>query len=89
MMKASKVYVFRVTVEGRGTFPIDMLRYDRCVPRTGDDVHAIVMASIAERPLETRKVSLQMYSTSKEGPTKDRWKSFGWEVIAIEETTFR
>lgn len=78
-MKASKLYLFRLTVEGSGDFPVDMLRYDRCIPFTGEDAHKVGAYS-----LEKRKVLLQMYSASKEGATKDRWASFGWKVISQE-----
>lgn len=81
-MKTSKLYVFRLTVEGQGTFPIDMLRYDRCVPSDGEDAHKVGAYS-----LEKRRVQLQMYSANKEGATEGRWASFGWKVIAQEPFT--
>lgn len=80
--KASKIYVFHLTVEGKGQFPYDMLRYDRCVPKTGDDVYNMNTSS-----LYLRQVHLQMYSANKNGPTKDRWESFGWKVFYQEPTT--
>lgn len=79
-MKVSKLYLFRLTVEGHGSFPIDMLRYDRCIPFTGEDAN-----KIQDLPsLNKRTVQLQMYCPLKEGATKDRWASFGWKVISQE-----
>ena len=63
-----------ITVSGSGTFPYDMLRYDRCVPATESDSY--VMAGT-----EQRKVTLIMFSSLRNGgPTDDRWKSFSWKV---------
>jgi hypothetical protein len=81
MHKLSKFYIFHLVVEGKGFFPLDMLRHDRCVPRTSEDVDRISAAAFDTK----RCVKLQMYSASKEGPAKDRWASFGWRVLAVEE----
>ena len=81
-MKASRIYVSLLTVEGRGDFPWDMLRYDRCVPYTGEDASKMDRIS-----LETRTIRLQMYSVVPAGPTVDRWKSFGWTVVSSEAVT--
>lgn len=81
MHKLSKLYVYRITVEGKGHFPIDMLRHDRCVPYNDLSVSRI------ERVLydTTREVRLLMYSSNQLGPTFDRWASFGWHVTYQEE----
>lgn len=55
------------TVEGKGTFPLDMLRYDCAWP--SHDASTIVMTA-------QRSVSLASYQE----PTTDRWRSFGWTV---------
>ena len=72
-----KLFVF--TVEGRGPFPLDMLRYDCCWPRTGNDV-SLVSNSVIVRGIEGRRIAL--VSTRK--PTLDRWTSFGWNVLDCE-----
>lgn len=64
------------TVEGRGEFPWDMLRYDECWPRGSQDVSGL----ITERP--RRPILLCTYKPS--GPTVARWESFGWTVTAID-----
>src|SRR4051812_9610916 len=67
-----KVYTF--VVEGRGAFPTDMLRYDRCTPYAQEDVHW--MEGTANR-------SVKMVSDRE--PTPARWLSFGWSVDLIKK----
>lgn len=72
------------TVRGRGEFPLDMLRYDTCWPRRGEDVHRIEPSyATGEGDLSKREVNLAMYTPIKRGPftTWERWNSFGWQVI--------
>ncbi len=81
----SKLAPFRTfTVEGTGNFPIDMLRFDRCVPSTESDAHKIehttVEHTLREKPLSPRQVNLRSY-TPDMAPTAGRWESFGWKVI--------
>ncbi len=70
-----KTYLFKVQGEG-SNFPVDMLRYDQCWPRTTDDAIALVSFP--------REISLVSHSK----PTPDRWLSFGWKITK-EETTLR
>ena len=66
-------------VTGKGPFPYDMLRYDRCWPNRPEDVSA--MEFQPERAnYDRRKVTLR----SNEEPTVDRWSSFGWVVCDVE-----
>ncbi len=76
---ACKLYEF--TVEGRGFFPTDMLRYDACWPMTQDDVCRLVMPSI-RGPEPSEKVKVRL--ASHRAPTPDRWASFGWTMTAQE-----
>ncbi len=76
------------TVRGRGEFPLDMLRYDCCWPRRGDDVAKItpIYATItpeSKDEMATRDVRLVKYAHLKRGPFVEagRWRSFGWEVV--------
>jgi hypothetical protein len=59
------------TVEGRGAFPLDMLRYDNCWPSTGQDV-------VNMESRELRKIRLSTVGPSS--PTVGRWESFMWYV---------
>jgi hypothetical protein len=61
-------YTYFVT--GRGVFPFDMLRYDRCYP--ADSNAAFNM----DRTQDLRFVKLNSWLV----PTIDRWSSFGWSV---------
>ena len=71
------MYYQTLAVTGRGVFPTDMLRYDRCWPMTQDDI--VPMASTAFNG--TRRIQLARYvDTKKEQPTFSRWNSFGWTV---------
>ena len=67
-----QLYLYRYSVRGRGTFPLDMLRHDRACPDTGDDVIAMECTD-AERTIR-----LVSHLTA---PTEGRWQSFGWPVV--------
>lgn len=60
-----------IVVEGPGAFPIDMLRYDACSPRSEPDSGAIAHRS------ERREVHLNAWGMHI---TPARWESFGWTV---------
>lgn len=66
-------------VQGRGTFPIDMLRYDACYPATEADSHVIELTRTPGYRGE-KMVTLKM-SDPKRKPTTGRWSSFGWTVV--------
>ena len=65
--------VYHYTVEGKGSFPIDMLRYDAAYPAREEDSYQI---AYDERGL--RKVNLTSYFA----PTPGRWESFMWRVLS-------
>ena len=60
-------------VEGRGSFPIDMLRHDSCWPYTSSDASQIEHAS------DRRRVAL--LTDNPVYPTVGRWNSFLWSVV--------
>jgi hypothetical protein len=64
-----------ITVEGKGIFPVDMLRWDQAAPVYPNDA-----ANILE-PRARRTVRLNCYVRSA---TNARWESFGWNVIETE-----
>jgi len=73
-----KRYTFRVI--GVDNFPVDMLRYDGCYPRTSEAVLNI----ISENEGKPRSVELVKAVENKEQlPTTARWASFGWKVTDI------
>lgn len=61
-------------VDGRGEFPLGMLRYDECWPSGPYDV-----AALTELDLR-RRIRLE---SNHFMPSKGRWASFGWTVIEV------
>ena len=61
---------YEYVVTGRGDFPLDMLRYDRCWPMSSSDVARL--EHLTSR--EPRSVLMMSYDK----PTIERWSSFGW-----------
>jgi len=74
-MTADKVYTFRFTVIGKGTFPFDMLRYDRCFPHSTNDA-----GWINESDRQRHIVLVSQNPRKLWMPTFERWRSFGWVV---------
>jgi len=73
-------YIHEATVEGAGTFPVDMLRHDGCHPTSAKSVDVIVQTN-QQGTREPWKVELAAASSSKEPLwTKARWKSFGARI---------
>lgn len=70
------MYQTNFTVAGKGTFPVDMLRYDRCFPARDSDV----VRSLADGQ---REITLATCAPRKVGHlvTEKRWATFGWTVI--------
>lgn len=71
----------RFRVEGRGAFPLDMLRYDMCYPARGEDAIAMEW-DLDPNFRETRSVWLVAHASS--APTIGRWASFGWRVALTD-----
>lgn len=77
--------VIDFTVEGAGSFPIDMLRFDQAWPRGEDDAGQI-HASF-NRSGKRRRIRLHSYKDTRApdyGLTLGRWRSFCWQVVEIE-----
>ena len=69
-------------VEGQGTFPFDMLRYDGSYPARGED--ATLLDTRYFRPDEVRavrRIRLRCSNAGSTTPEVDRWASFGWSVV--------
>lgn len=73
--RVRKIERFEVT--GRGSFPIDMLRYDACFPERGADA-AEIERSFRERGPGLHRITLKGDGTM---PEVARWQSFGWSVL--------
>lgn len=78
---ACKLYEF--TVEGRGYFPIDMLRYDACWPMTQEDVCRMTIDGTS-RGMKADSEPVKVRMASHREPTAGRWASFGWHIRAQE-----
>ncbi len=74
----TKAREWTYTVKGFAPFPVDMLRYDGCFPRTSEDSVAIGTA-LAGRTDPRRVFEIRLHSPYHE-PTIGRWQSFGWIV---------
>jgi hypothetical protein len=73
-----KTYTHRAIVSGRGLMPIDMLRYDSCVPATEADT-AKIYACAADNV--AREITVQRVTTERAPRwTPNRWASFGWSL---------
>jgi len=83
-MSSTKVWFHDVVVEGSGSFPLDMLRYDRCIPSYEIEIHKLKDAPPAYR--DKTQVCLTHISFAKQSQISvERWKSFGWNVISVKE----
>ena len=71
--------MYRVTIKGRGEFPMDMLRYDQAVPGTTGDANAI---GDTFRDLRMRMRWTVVVITPR-FPTVARWASFGPIVTEV------
>jgi hypothetical protein len=80
------MYSHTFIVQGRGAFPMDMLRYDHCYPADTGGAQLIAESWEAPRPgSQDRAVTLMATTTHKTWePTKARWNSFGWGVIDVQ-----
>lgn len=70
------------TVEGRGEFPLDMLRYDECGFATDRDV--VAAGGSATAPVRLVTLSFRT-DASRHTPTIARWESFGWRILGTEK----
>lgn len=75
MLKQDSYRRTEVTVEGRGGFPLDMLRYDSCVPQSETD--ALTM----NHEGDLRRVHLHRFSVDGKRASAARWESFRWRVV--------
>lgn len=73
-MAVQKIYDYEVA--GRGSFPLDMLRYDCAWPAREAELPRLTYS------LELRQIKIR----SNKAPTEDRWASFGWRIINRYET---
>lgn len=80
MSSKLKLMMTTFTVEGTGSFPTDMLRYDQCWPTNESHDSKAIANSFSEHNIGAPwKIGLTTVGLA--APTVDRWASFGWKVI--------
>ncbi len=76
------IYEKTIEVWGRLPFPMDMLRYDVCVPATGVDAARIEDSITRSNVFQIdpdKPIRLRCFASNKRWvPTSKRWESFGW-----------
>lgn len=79
-VKTDKRYVTRLRVLCAGD-PLDMMRYDHCVPATEGDSHKIrhVLSGGKQEEIEFIR-----YAATPALPTFGRWESFGCHVLTVD-----
>ena len=85
------MWITTFKVSGCGCFPLDMLRYDGCYPRSSDDVCNMHVDRTSPLAREVSTVELVMMGATREEaqPTLGRWASFGFPVVAGSISTLR
>lgn len=82
--KSQRVYITKVVVRVSGQ-PIDMMRYDRCVPFTEEDSGKLYRVVTHNKPTaEDFRITFLRYSLNPGPPTIERWRSYNCEVISWE-----
>lgn len=80
----AKLYYHNFKVIGAGHFPMDMLRYYHCWPRSSDDCSMLPYNEYTSfQPVRT--ITLQSFGPRDWQPTFARWKSFGWSADYIDK----
>ena len=89
MTRKAKRFEVRYTVRGRGSFPEDMLRYDRSEAATPEDVAWMEGRDERELMLKATAVGplFHVRRLVREGlrPCTGRWESFMWAVTEVYE----
>lgn len=85
LMARKNPRIYTYTVTGKGSFPLDMLRYDVASPADAKSAALIKASSRRARAFfgypEIYCYSVRLVSAYE--PTLGRWESFGWEVSDV------
>lgn len=75
-------YVMTFRVKGSGQFPMDMLRYSNCKPKTECDAESVkALPADWPGPREIELVRIAPNIGAVRFVAEERWKAFGWEVL--------
>lgn len=67
---------------GYRRFPVDMLRYDRCLPATEED-SKLVELSFDDGQDRVEICMIKYHAERSPNLTDLRWQSFGWEITSM------
>lgn len=70
------------TFHSRLSFPLDMLRYDECHPKTDFDADKITLRG-------EREITVARIAEKRCAWTLDRWASFGWRLVEASSDTLK
>jgi hypothetical protein len=84
----TQMYIQHATVTGRGMFPLDMLRYDRCSPERETDSNDIQRSVQGEYFTWTVQV-IRRVNLKTEAWTVDRWQSFGVSLAPQKDRDYK
>ncbi len=89
LMARKNPRIYTYTVTGKGSFPLDMLRYDVASPADAKSAALIKASSRRARAFfgypEIYRYSVRLVSASE--PALGRWESFGWEVSDVSSVS--
>lgn len=79
------VTMWEVVVTGDTPFPIDMLRFDQCIPRTKNDSDTILASHRGAITRPSNPVIRLRHVDYGDRPTFDhaRWAELGWSVLEV------
>jgi len=78
-----QAYVHLAEIDGRGHFPLDMLRHDQCVPvnfTITEDCRAKLIEGLGNKLVVARCKQTRALDAF----TVDRWQSFCWNITTID-----
>lgn len=87
-MARRKFHKIEFVVRGDSGFPTDMLRYDACYPESEEDSGKIDRSNRHEEGPFMIRLRSQDANVIRNGPTDDRWRSRGWQVVANTVTVY-
>lgn len=86
-LSTSMKWMHYADISGTGGFPIDMLRYDNCIPASEEDANTIERVCNPmlweEEPKWTVRVKKYSDLKSRGYWTSGRWNSFGCVLIEV------
>lgn len=84
--KSERRWIQYATVSGRGSFPVDMLRYDYCYPVsfTVDEGERGPVAELNDEENQDVLIVARATDLKAREWTTARWNSFGWMIQPIK-----